>query len=60
VSEVTHIDLAGEPQGKKPLVKPMHNWENNIKMYGEEVDLEDTDWIHLEWDRDQSQNLVNI
>jgi hypothetical protein len=38
----------------------MHNWENNITMVAVEVNLEVTDWIHLEQDRDQCQNLVNI
>jgi hypothetical protein len=60
VSKDTRTNFVGKPQGKRPLVRPMRNWENNIKTDGEEVGLEDTDWIHLEWDRDQCQNLVNI
>jgi hypothetical protein len=57
---VTHINLVGKHQGKRALVRPMYNLENNIKMDGKGVDLEDMDWIYLEWDRDQCQNLVNI
>lgn len=60
MSENTHTDLVGEPQGKRPLVRPMHNWENNITVDGEEVNLEGMDGIHLEGVRDQCQNLVNI
>jgi hypothetical protein len=32
-------NLAGKPEGKKPLRRPMHRWENNIKM-----DLKETGW----------------
>jgi len=24
--------LVGKPEGKKPFVRPMHRWEDNIKM----------------------------
>jgi hypothetical protein len=29
--------LVGKPEGKRPLVKPMHRWEDNIKMDLQEV-----------------------
>jgi hypothetical protein len=28
----------GKPDGKKPLGRPRHKWENNIKMYLQEVE----------------------
>jgi hypothetical protein len=31
-------DLVGKREGKKPLVKPRHRWEDNIKMNLQEVD----------------------
>jgi len=29
--------FGGEPEGKRPLGRPMHRWEDNIKMDFEEV-----------------------
>jgi hypothetical protein len=60
VSKNTHIGLVRKLQGERPLVRLMHNWKNNITMDSEEVNLEGTDWLRLEQDRDQCQNLVNI
>jgi len=53
---VSHMDeikskykiLFGKPEGKRPLGRPGHRWENNIKVVGlEEIVYEDVDWIHL-------------
>jgi hypothetical protein len=30
--------LVRKPQGKRPLVRPRHRWENNIKMDLQEVE----------------------
>jgi hypothetical protein len=27
-----HRVLVGKPEGKRPLVRPRHRWEDNIKM----------------------------
>jgi hypothetical protein len=32
--------LVGRPEKKKPLARPRHNWEDNIKMYLQEVGWE--------------------
>jgi hypothetical protein len=32
--------LVGEPRGKRPLGKPRHRWEDNIKM-----DLQEVGWL---------------
>jgi hypothetical protein len=29
--------LVGQPEGKRPLGRPRHVWEDNIKMYLQEV-----------------------
>jgi hypothetical protein len=29
--------LVGKPEGKSPLGRPRHRWEDNIKMYLQEV-----------------------
>jgi hypothetical protein len=51
--------LVGKPEGKRPLGRPRHSWENNIKMDRQEVECESMDWIELVEDRDRWQALVN-
>jgi len=46
--------LAGKPEEKRPLGRPRHRWEYNIKMDLLEVGWEvDMDWIDLVQDRDK-------
>ena len=33
--------LVGKPEGKRPLGRPRHRWEDNIKM-----DLQEVEWGH--------------
>jgi hypothetical protein len=42
--------LLGEPEGKRPLGRPRHRWENNIKMDLREVGWDGMDWIDLTHD----------
>ena len=49
----------GKPEGKRPLGRPMRRWEDNIKMYIQEVGCGDLDWIELAQDRDRWRVLVN-
>jgi hypothetical protein len=51
--------LVGKPEGKRPLVRPRHRWEANIKMDLQEVGCGDMDWIELAQDRDRWKTLVN-
>jgi hypothetical protein len=51
--------LVGKPEGKRPLGRPMHRWENNIKVDLQEVGCGSMDWIELAKDRDRWQVLVN-
>jgi hypothetical protein len=44
--------LIGKPEGKKPLRRSRHIWEDNIKMDVREIGLESVDWIHMVQDRD--------
>ena len=39
--------FGGEPEGKTPLGRPWHNWEDNIMMVLQEVVLVGMDWIDL-------------
>jgi hypothetical protein len=51
--------LVGKPEGKRPLGRPRHRWEDNIKMDLREVGCGGMNWIELAQDRDRCQTLVN-
>ena len=51
-SKGVHIILVMKPEGKKPLGRRRHRWEDNIKMDLQEVGCEGMDWIELAQDRD--------
>jgi hypothetical protein len=52
-------DLVGNAEGKRPLGRPRSRWEDNIKMYLQEVGRGVMDWIELAKDRDRWWALVN-
>jgi hypothetical protein len=35
----------GRPEGRRPLGRPRHRWEDNIKMDLWEIGFGDVDWI---------------
>jgi len=49
--------LVGKPKGKKPLAKPRHGWEDNIKMDLQDGGCGGMDWIELAQDRDRWRAL---
>jgi len=51
--------LVGKPEEKRPLGRPRHIWEDNIKIDLQEVGSEGMDWIDLAHDRDRWRALVN-
>ena len=51
--------LMGKVEGKRPLEKPKRRWEDNIKMYLQEVECGGMDWIDVVQDRDRWRALVN-
>ena len=53
-----HRVLVGKPEGKRPLGRPRHRWEDNIKMYIQEVGGSCGDWIELSQDRDRWRALL--
>ena len=52
--------LVGKPEGKRPLGRPRHRWEDNIKMDLQEVGCGGMDWIELAQDRDRWRELVYV
>jgi len=51
--------LVGKPEGKRPLGRPRHRWEDNIKMDLQEVGCGGVDWVQLAQDMDRWQVLMN-
>jgi len=52
--------LVGKPDGRRPLGRPRHRWEDNIKMNLQEERCGGTDWIEVARDRDRWRALVNV
>jgi hypothetical protein len=50
--------LVGKLKGKRPLGRPRHRWEDNIKPDPTEIEWGGMDWIDLVQGRDQ-WNVVN-
>ena len=51
--------LVRKPEGKRPLGRPRHRWEDNIKMDLQEVGGGFGDWMELAQDRDRWRALVS-
>jgi hypothetical protein len=49
----------GKPEGKRPLERPRHRWEDGIRMDLREMGWKSVDWIQMAQDRDWWQALVN-
>jgi hypothetical protein len=45
-------------QGKRPLGRPRHRWDDNIKMELQEVGWVGMDWIDMAQDRDRWRTLI--
>jgi hypothetical protein len=55
-----HRVLMGKPEGKRPLGRPRHRWEDGIRMDLREIGWGSVEWIQLAQDRDRSRALVNM
>jgi hypothetical protein len=51
--------LGGRPEGKRPLGRPRHRWEDNIKMDLREIGIDWANWIRLAQDRFLRRACVN-
>jgi hypothetical protein len=54
-----HRVMVGKPEEKKPLGRPRHRWEDNIKRDLQEVGGDCGDWMERAQDRDRWLTLVN-
>jgi hypothetical protein len=52
-----YMVLVGKPEGKRPLGRRRHRWEDNIKMDLREIGIDGANWIRLAQDRVQWQLL---
>jgi hypothetical protein len=51
--------LVRRPEGKRPLRRPRHRWEDNIKRDIREIRIDGGNWIHLAKDKVQWRAFVN-
>jgi hypothetical protein len=51
--------LVGKPEGRRPLGRPRHRWEDGIRMDLREIGLGGLDWIRLAQDRDRWRAVVS-
>jgi hypothetical protein len=51
--------LVGRPEGKRPLGRPRHRWENNITMDLREIVIDGATWIRLAQDTVQWRAFVS-
>ena len=51
--------LTGKPTGKRPLGRPRHRWEDNIRMDLEEIGINAVNWVDSAQDRNYWSVLVN-
>ena len=59
MEERRYMVLLGKPEGKRPLRRLRHKWEDSITMDLKEVGCGGMDWIELAQDRDRRRAFVN-
>jgi hypothetical protein len=57
---VVYRVLVGKSVGKRPLGRSRHRWEDNIRMYLQEVGNRCENWIGLAQDRDRWRALASV
>jgi hypothetical protein len=56
----SYRSLVGRPDGRRPIGRTRHRWEDNIKMDLQEMGWRGMDWIELVQDRDRWRAVVNV
>ena len=49
--------LTGTTIGKRPLGRPRHRWEDNIRMNLQEIGINTSNWVHSAQGRDFGESL---
>jgi hypothetical protein len=57
--EVFYKVSVGRPEDKRPLGRPRHRWEDNIKLDLRETGINGANWLRLAQDRIQLRAYVN-
>ena len=52
--------LTGKPTGKRPLGRPRHRWEENVRMDLKEISINTRKWVESAQDMDYWKALVNV
>ena len=52
--------LTGTPAGKRPLGRPRHRWEDNIRIDHKEIGINTRKWVDLAHDREYWRIFVNV
>jgi hypothetical protein len=52
--------LMGKPEGRRPMGRPRHRWEDNIRMDRQEVRCGSMGWIRLAQDRHRWRAILNV
>jgi hypothetical protein len=52
--------LVGKSEGKRPLSRPRHRWEDNIKMDFRDIGIDVANWIRVVQDRFQWRAFVSL
>jgi hypothetical protein len=55
---IFNMIFVGRPEGRRPLGRPRHRWEDNIKMDLQQMGWGGMDWIDMAQDRDRWRALV--
>jgi hypothetical protein len=54
-----NISQVGNPEGNRPLLKPISRWDETIKIDLREIGWGDMNWTDLFQNRDQFKALLN-
>ena len=57
--DTIQYNVTGKSTGKRPLGRPRHRWEDNIRMDIKEIGINTSNWVDSAQDRDYWRAVVN-